>query len=263
MGDKSKYGSIKTKLIWTMIPIMAISVLSIMMINYINMRKTVTNSTYMNMEAESNANVKEIEKWVDNILTSLDAIKNTISNVDFSTEKELMAFLETTLNINSSFPRGVYMGDETGFLLAASGWKPDSDYIVKEREWYKEGLNNENFEFGQPYIDADSGNLVVSASTLLQSSGNRKMVIGSDVFLDDITEKVAEITFMDSDTGFAFLVDANSNTILAHKDKSLNAQLINEMEQGSLLAEVSKLIQKQDYNINTIDDGYENYFVLT
>ena len=263
MSNKNKYGSIKTKLIWTMIPIMAISVLSIMIINFVNMKKTVTNSTYMNMNAESNANVKEIEKWAENILTSLDSVKNTLSSVTFSTEEEQHDFLRTTINLNSSFPNGVYMGNETGFYMDGSGWKPDRNYIVKEREWYKEGLTHENFEFGNPYVDADSGNLVVSASTLLEGSGDHKTVIATDVLLDDITEMVSEITFMGSDTGFAFLVDANSSTILAHKDKSLNAQLINEMEPGSLLAEVSKLIQKQDYSINTIKDGHEDYFVLT
>ena len=263
MSNKNEYGSIKNKLIWTMIPMMAISVLSIMIINFINTKNTVTNSTYMNMNAESNANVKEIEKWAENILTSLDSVKNTISNVTFSTEEEQHDFLRTTINLNSSFPNGVYMGDETGFYMDGSGWKPDRNYIVKEREWYKEGLNHKDFEFGKPYVDADSGNFVVSASTLLEGSGDHKTVMATDVFLDDITEMVSEIRFMGSDTGFAFLVDANSNTILAHKDKSLNAQLINEMEPGSLLAEVSKLIQEQDYNINTIKDGNENYFVLT
>lgn len=262
MNNKKKYGSIKTKLIWTMIPIIAIFVLIIMTINFINMKNTITNSTYMNMKAESKANVKEIEKWAENIMTSLDSVKNTLNTVDFSSEDELYKFLQTTLNLNSSFPNGVYLGDETEFYLDASGWKPDKDYIVTEREWYKEGLNNEEFNFSKPYIDELSKNLVVSASSVLESKGEHKTVVATDVLLDNITEKVAEISVMDYESGYAFLVDSMSNTIIAHKDNTLNAQFIDEMETGSLLAEVSTLIKEQNYKINTVKDGNEDFFVL-
>jgi len=242
-----------------MIPLMAVSVLTIMLVNFVNTKNSMTNSAYQKLEKESNANVLTIEGWSGEILASLNSVQNTLESVPFLSDQEELSFLETTMSLNSSVPNGVYEGDAAGKYLDGSGWVPGADYVVTERGWYQEGLTHETFAFGEPYVDADSGSFVVSASTLIKGKNN--MVAAADVFLDDITTEVSNIQIMDSQSGYAFLVDGTSSMILAHKDTSLNASTLSTSDSNPFMGTIAGAIQGQQYGIQVIKDGGIPYLV--
>ncbi|MDD3369598.1 MAG: methyl-accepting chemotaxis protein [Lachnospiraceae bacterium] len=256
-----RQGSILTKLVWTILPLMAAAVLIIMGVNFFTMRNIMTNSAYQNLESESNANVKTIESWADSIISALDAVQNTLETVPFSSETAELGFLETTMNLNASAPNGVYEGDAAELYLDGSGWVPGADYVVTERDWYKEGLTHDTFAFGEPYMDADTGSFVVSASALIDRSGAKQLVAATDVQLDTITDEVASIQVMDAETGYAFLVDSSSSVILAHHDPAFNAGAISMSDSDPLLSEVAGLIASKNMGTHVIQEGKVPYLV--
>ena len=104
-------------------------------------------------------NAKELETWTTGILNTLDMLQNTLETVPMDEETE-KTYLATTVNMNQDFPNGVYIGDDHGKYIDMSGWVPDADYGITERDWYKEGLTHKSFAFGTPYRDADTGDLL-------------------------------------------------------------------------------------------------------
>ena len=256
---KRKTGSIKRKLLGTMIPLMAVLILIIMVINGINMKNTMTDSVYGEMEEEANYNAESIAAWKQEVLASLNSVKNTLETVDFTSEEEELAYLKTTMTLNKSYANGVYEGSADGTYLDGSGWKPGDDYVVAERDWYKEGQEHDGFMFGKPYQDAESGKFVVSASTVLNRPGKDKMAAAADVSLDYVTQIVSSVKIMDSKSGYEFLVDKQSNTILAHPDESLNAEDITR--QGTFLKSISQKLDTDKFKVYTITDKKNAYFV--
>ena len=256
---QKKTGSIQTKLVSIMIVLMAVAVSIIIGVNFFTTKSNMTKSAYLTLEKESNTNVKTIEGWSNAILSSLNAVQNTLKSISFASDEERLKYLETTTSLNASFPNGVYEGDKNNGYLDGSGWVPDADYVVTERDWYKEGLAHDTFAYGEPYIDADSGSFVVSASALIDE--NKKTVAATDIFLDSITAEVSNIKIMDSQTGYAFLVDSVSNTILAHKDTSLNGTTISTTDNDSFMAEIAQELENQKEGIQIIHKGSIPYMV--
>ena len=256
---KKKTGSIKRKLLGTMIPLMSVLILIIIVINFISTKNTMTESVYGEMEEESNYNSEMIASWKKAVLASLDSVKSTLESVSFASDAEELDFLAKTMSLNSSFPNGVYEGDADDNYLDGSGWTPDADYVVTERDWYKEGLAHDSFMFGEPYLDADTGDFIVSASTVLDRSDKDQMVAAADVSLADVTDIVSGINVMDAKSGYAFLVDTASNTILAHPDETLNATDITQ--QSAFLKKVADKLGTDQFQICSIKDQKTAYFV--
>lgn len=257
-----KIGGLKGKLLILVLPLLVLVVSIIMVINFTSTKNIMTESTQRELQEESNYNAKVIEAWKQEILSAMNSVQNALETVQFSSDQQELKYLESvTKQMEVSIPNGIYEAAADGTYLDGSGWVPDADYIPTERDWYKEGLQNSNFEFGAPYLDASTGTFIVSATTKLNRSDKKNMVAAVDIPLTGITDMVAEIRVMNADSGYAFLVDASSNTILAHKDASLNAVEISETSENKFLAEVSKQTQVEDFTIHEINHEGQAYFV--
>ena len=82
---------------------------------------------------------------------------------------------------------------------------PDSDWIMKERPWYKDGLKADNVTLGEMYLDADSGKYIVS------------------VFADEnVTEEKS--VFESSDPLDQKLADQSNNSVTEIQNTTANIQ---------------------------------------
>ena len=249
---------IKAKLLKILLPCIAIAIISIIVISYMASKKIIVQEAKNLLRAESKMNAKELETWTTGILNTLDMLQNTLETVPMDEETE-KTYLATTVNMNQDFPNGVYIGDDHGKYIDMSGWVPDADYGITERDWYKEGLTHKSFAFGTPYRDADTGEFIVSATTLLKTSNGAKTVAAADVFLNYASKMVSDIKVMDD--GYAFLVDKNSHTILAHKDQKLVAQTISSDSKDSYVKAVADKIDKKNGKVQNITVGNTVYYV--
>lgn len=87
------------------------------------------------------------------------------------------------------------------------------NYVVTERDWYLEGLEHEEFTYGAPYLDENTGEYVVSVTTLLKGEEGVTTVASTDVYLNSVSERVASIRIMG--VGDSFLLDRASGEILS------------------------------------------------
>lgn len=249
---------IKAKLLKTILPCVAIAIIAIIVISYVASKEIIVREAKDLLRAESKMNTRELETWTTGILNTLDMVQNTMQTVPMSEEME-KTYLATTVGMSEDYPNGVYVGDDQGKYVDMSGWVPDADYVVTERDWYQEGLTHETFAFGAPYLDADSGAFIVSASALIQTNNGAKTVAATDVFLSYASEMVSDIKVMGD--GYAFLVDTDSNTILAHKDKDLVAQSVSKDSEDAYIRAIADKIDSADGKVQTVKVGKTVYYV--
>ena len=110
---------------------------------------------------------------------------------------------------------GLY-GYISGEYLDGLEWVPPADYEPTERDWYRLAAQGDGLVIVPPYLDAQTGEMVISFTKHLSDSDN---VVAIDLFTTHIQE-VIESTSING-KGYGFIVD-NSGTVIAHADASLN-----------------------------------------
>ncbi|RDU22055.1 methyl-accepting chemotaxis protein [Anaerosacchariphilus polymeriproducens] len=251
--ENAKLISVRFKLLSIIIPIVTISILGLLLLTYNSSKKIIEKSARNTVEAEAAAYSNQISGWAQSILAELESFKLTLESLPFEREEEI-AYMKNTVERNPSYPTGLYIGSESGDFLDPSGWVPDDDYVVAERDWFKEGLKHEKFTFGNPYFDVSTKNYTVSASVVLkQKKLSGKYVVAADINLDYVSKLISDIKVMD--TGRAFLVNKSDMAIIAHADKEMIAKTLGAEGQDKFYKNVAQKIAKDDASkINTFEE---------
>lgn len=149
-------------LLWLTISLLIYTFIIIAIV-YVRVEKKLIQDERKIVELENSHHLQKIDETSDNILDILRTTQKTLNNVNLSKEAEL-EYLATTLGLDENYPDGVYIGESDGNFIDASGWTPDDDYIVTERDWYIDGMKNETAQFGEVYLDELSGGYIVTAT---------------------------------------------------------------------------------------------------
>jgi methyl-accepting chemotaxis protein len=255
-AKKSRIVGTKTKLISIVIPISIVLIIALLTVTFQVSKGIILTYGNKVVESISAANANEIKTWSQDIISTLNQVKNTLEQVELD-DTQTINYLASTMNKNNSFPLGVYIGTDQGEVLNAFDFVPPADYVVTDRDWYKEGAEREEFAFGTIYVDANTGEFVLSASAKVKSSDGVNQVAAADIFLSEVSNMVTNMKLME--TGTIFLIDGNQKTIIAHKDKSLNALKLTEDLEDGILREITKQINKENGEVFSIKDGNQTY----
>ncbi|MCI8485384.1 MAG: methyl-accepting chemotaxis protein [Lachnospiraceae bacterium] len=250
---------IKGKLLVAIIPCVTLAIIIIIGLSYSVSKSIITDQAKKELTAETRTQTGEIETWSEGILSTLRMIHHDLDSMQMN-EEETREYLQSIVGMNENFPTGVYIGDDQGNYLDLSGWEPGEDFVVTERDWYQEGLQHEEFTYGSPYLDADTGEYIVSATTLLKGLKGVTTVAAADVFLNSVSERISEIKVMD--TGTAFLIDKNSKEILAHQNKELVGSKITGLN-NPFLEKVSEKVDSNNLKAELVPVEKDNYYVVT
>lgn len=250
---------VKGRLLKIIVPCVSLAIIIIILLSYSASKKIIIDKAKEQITAESRAQTGEIETWSEGILSALRMIHHDLNTIQMS-EDLREVYLQSIVEMNENFPTGVYIGDENGNYTDMSGWEPGADFVVTERDWYKEGLEHTEFAYGAPYLDADTGEYVVSATTLLENPEGIKTVAAADVYLSKVSERVASIKIMDK--GSSFLVDSQSSEILAHQEKKLIGSKVRD-NGNAFLDKVSEKIESGDTKAELVSVDNVNYYVVT
>ncbi len=249
--------SIRTKLMIVIIPITIITFLissSILVLKGLN---SIEEKSQKLLLQETNTCVEAIETTLNTVLGDAEILHENLELFDPS-GKELDDFLAYTMTVNEAFPYGIYMGDKFNNYFDPS-WVPDEGYIASERQWYLDGIDKSKMTFGEAYIDSQTGEICVSASCKLAAHGNDDMVLSIDVFLNSISEMVAQYEILDN--GYCFLVNVSDGTIFSHPDSSLLGKNVYELDPKCTEAVASAYIGKNNNKIVEISSSTGDYVI--
>jgi len=175
-----------------------------------------------------------LEKGQNVLQATAVSVEYMMENHSTSEEIEEILILESErykAEIDQNFT-GVY-GVFGGVYLDGVGWVPDEGYDPTSRVWYKDAMEaNGKPALVSPYVDAQTGNVMISVSKLLQDG---KSVISLDIVMDQIQEITEEISL--NGLGYGFVVDRNG-LVVAHHDAGEKGK--NYLEEAEELAGLLK-----------------------
>ena len=175
MKTKHRYIWANIKLVCTIVPI----VLVMIIVYFMLVRREILSLSKEKLTLESNYYVEEISAWAESVLNEVTIYKNMIERLGLENDA-IYELMYTSVDSHEAYPFGLYMGDDQGNYFDASGWEPGEDFVVTERDWYKEGLLHDQFAFGEPYVDSMTGGTCVSISSRLKA-GSAVTVLSADV----------------------------------------------------------------------------------
>jgi methyl-accepting chemotaxis protein len=111
-----------------------------------------------------------------------------------------------------------YVGDEQGVFTSVPNQPLPADYDPRKRPWYKDAVKADKLVLTDPYNDASTGNVVISAAMPVKRDGKLFGVAASDFSLGSLISMIKSVTM--GGKGSAFLVK-NDGTILVHQDQQL------------------------------------------
>lgn len=249
---KRKIG-IRTKLILVIIPV----VLAMIICFFLICRNLIVEQAQEKLAAESNVYAEDINGWVNRILGELQVYQDAINKGAFADDKEILAFMETSVAVNDAYPIGLYMGDDSGVYLDGFGWVPDADWVLTERDWYIEGREHSELAFGEPYYDSQSGQVCVSASVRMDYD-KAVRVMAVDVYLDYVADMMKEIRLGES--GRAFLVTGNQ-TVIAHPDEAMMEAALDQEGLDVLYGNISRELAAGTAGLAEIKGDKGSYLV--
>jgi len=119
-----------------------------------------------------------------------------------------------------------YFGDsQGGFTIRPDSQMPDG-FDPRTRPWYKDALISRTTSLTEPYIDAVTGQMIISIGTQVKKAGQTLGVVGADLSLQALTDTINALNF--NGMGYAFLVSADGK-VLVHPDKALITKNLKEL----------------------------------
>ena len=111
-----------------------------------------------------------------------------------------------------------YVGDELGTFTAIPDEPMAADYDPRQRPWYKDAVKADRLVLTEPYADATSGDIVISAAMPVKRDGKLFGVAASDFSLASLVDMIGSVDM--GGKGSAFLVN-EAGTILVHPQADL------------------------------------------
>nr|WP_192562188.1 methyl-accepting chemotaxis protein [Pseudomonas gozinkensis] len=168
------------------------------------------------------------EVTADNIQTWLSGrillIENAAQNIAINPEPSAVASLLEQKALTSTFMAS-YLGDATGHFTIRPDAKMPDGFDPRVRPWYKGAEGSSTSTLTEPYIDASTGQTIISIATAAKKAGQSVGVVGGDLSLQTLINTLSARDF--SGMGYAFLVSADGK-ILVHPDKALVMKSLKE-----------------------------------
>ena len=168
--------------------------------------------SYLREMGSTTAN--NIQTWLGGRILLTENLGETIA---LNPAPDYVAQLLEQKALSSSF-MAVYFGDTQGAFTIRPDSKMPDGFDPRSRPWYKDALNSNAASLTEPYIDAVTGQMIISIGTAVKKGGQTLGVVGTDLTLKTITDTINALDF--GGMGYAFLVSADGK-ILVHPDNNL------------------------------------------
>lgn len=195
------------------------------------MKKT---QVYYRVAAQSS----EMNAWMTEHMAIAENLALTVVVNDLHGE-DLKTYLhDCILNVSPSIMDCYAFWASESPYMACAVFTPAADYVPETRGWYKAALAANGTAITDPYIDAFTGKIVITVSSLLKN--HLGQVVGCCGLDIDITELVSLTSTMHADeNGYAVLVDAGGNVVVNTRYEQYNHHLEGNKEAVTALSSLS------------------------
>lgn len=213
--------SIQVKII-SLFSILMVIVLSMAGItNYYFVNKTITND----FEHNSQNTIKMVDSTINTYFNDIEEILNTLSEDrallvpinDTISEDNLINTLATYHSNFKNFAM-VYLGTSSGKMLLSQKIELPKDFDPRVRPWYQDAVESDSIIWTEAYLDASSGDTVISAAKAIKSNGRLMGVVGVDINLSMLSSFVNSASL--GENGYVAILDSKG-IVLSHPDSEI------------------------------------------
>ena len=212
-------------------------------INYISLKNDTQANLNRAIDEIGYSVTGNIANWLNGKLRIVDSIaQSTSENLETKTVLKVVqqaakagAFKNAYVGVESS---GKFILDDEALVL------PDN-FDARQRPWYTQVKQAKKSSFTEPYLDVTINKLVISPVSPVMPNGEFSGVAGGDIVLDDITEILNQIDFLD--LGYAYLLTSEGK-ILSHPNVNMVNKNVSDLL-GTTPAFSSQLNELDDKNI--------------
>jgi methyl-accepting chemotaxis protein len=165
---------------------------------------------------------RSIANWVDGRKILIESMGQNIAvNAGEDYVKTLIRrpILESTFMFS-------YLGTASGNMLMFPDSELPEGYDPRKRPWYQDAAKAGKSTLTEPYVDAFTGDLIVTAATPVLVDGNLQGVVGGDIHIGALEDIVRSMDL--GGIGYAFLVN-DKGTVLIHPEKKFALKKLSEV----------------------------------
>lgn len=212
------FTSLKARMQFACLAIIALSMALVSGVSYFTIKSYHEESTKRDLDAVIKSNVSSIERWIASSVTMVEAAR-----AQLGAENKLPALIQ--LAESGGFGM-TYLAGVDGHMTTSNGWQPSSDYDPRKRPWYQQAINADQTIITMPYLDASTGQLVVTISTPVKRDDQLLGVLAGDITIESIAANVESIK--PTPSSFAFL-SSGGETLIAHPNSNLILQPVTQL----------------------------------
>ena len=189
----------------------------------------------------------QLQGWLTEKSSVLDFMADEIIAAEYDRDREgcLRFLIDCTERDDQIYVS--YIGFSDAVCIFSDGWAPSLDeYNALTRVWYQDAVNADGTVITDPYVDAQSGRLVITVCKKLQRGGELIGVLAQDIFIDQIQAIVGDLH-----------IDENGYAVLASSDGTIIVHQVQEY-----LPTVDAAENEVNYNLSDISTGYSHEAAL-
>lgn len=205
--------SLRSKLILTNCLIVFLCLVITAGISYSISAKKLENESLKKYQLLSEKVAEEIDNWLNEqaqlVVNGVHSIQiNDNYNNDYLIDY-LTPFVED-YNENE-YIYDLYYTSSKNVMASGSGYVPDPSIDFTKRGWYLGAIEAENLYFSTPYLDTDSGKIVITIAQKVMKGNQPVGVLAADIFVDTLVSIVEEV--VTPGDSYVFLLDDNNGVV--------------------------------------------------
>lgn len=224
--------SIKAKLILLIVGLLSVSIISLGFFSYANTREVLVDQFIHSSEELAGKLNESLDTFLVANEQNLEMVSNNynitdILNMPVEDHKYLYNLLQEYQEAHPDI-QTVYLGAKTKQMFLYPSVDLPADFDPTSRPWYQDAVAANKMIWTAPYIDAGTGNVVITvAKPVKDSKGELTGVVGADISLDVVMKMIGN-TKIGKD-GYFFVANKQGE-VVQHKDPSLVGKPISVKE---------------------------------
>lgn len=170
--------------------------------------KTTNNNVSNTANLQVDNVYKDIEFFLQKPFDMIETIENYLINEEGDSKAHIEDFFIKTKTDDPMYTMLYFINNipmpEGGTIYADNHWLPPEGWDQYTRSWFTVCTDNADLHITEPYIDNNTGDLVITVAKGMFVKNEFKGVIALDVICTKLSEKISNIKL--SDSGKSFLI---------------------------------------------------------
>ena len=223
--------SVQTKIIVYFSALLIIILLGVGISTYLYVSSVTTGE----FKANSQSTVELVDVTVSNYFENAEEILNNLSANKVLTKadlKDVISVNELT-ELFATYQRDfknfslVYLGTADGKMIFSDEIELPEGYDPRERTWYTEAIKTDSVIWTQAYVDASSGQVIISAAKAIKKNGTVIGVLAADFDLNTLATFFNSIQIGES--GYVTIID-EAGFVLSNPETEMIGEDISEYD---------------------------------